>query len=100
MRATTNGGNGMVVSALRARANFGRLLDHVDGERRSLIIEKRGTPRAVLMSLQDYVRLAAPEHEILRIIGEEAEAKGTNRLTQRHIEREIKAARAQIKKRT
>src|ERR1700675_4345315 len=61
---TTTGKNGtIVVAALRARANFGKLLNRVEDERRSLIIEKRGTPRAVLMSIRDYVKLAAPEPE-------------------------------------
>jgi prevent-host-death family protein len=56
---TTTGKNGtIVVSALRARASFGKLLNRVEDERRSLIIEKRGTPRAVLMSILDYVKLA------------------------------------------
>ena len=41
----------IVVSALSARANFGKLLDRVSDERRSLVIEKRGTPKAVLLSL-------------------------------------------------
>jgi prevent-host-death family protein len=45
----------VVVSALNARANFGKLLDRVDQERGSLIIEKRGTPKAVLLSIRDYV---------------------------------------------
>jgi prevent-host-death family protein len=57
-----------VVSALRARANFGRLLRRVDDERRSLVIEKRGSPKAVLLSIRDYVKLAAPEPEVLRHI--------------------------------
>ncbi len=61
----------IVIAALKARASFGRLLDRVDTERRSIVIEKRGTPRAVLLSIQDYVRLAAPEPEVLRLtIGE------------------------------
>ena len=43
---TTTGKNGtIVVSALRARANFGKLLNRVEDERRPLIFEKRGTPR-------------------------------------------------------
>jgi prevent-host-death family protein len=92
----------MVVSALRARANFGKLLDHVEGgaegERRSLVIEKRGTPRAVLMSLRDYVKLAAPEPEVLRIIGDESERKGTGKLTPRQIDQAIRTVRAQKKK--
>src|SRR5208282_140565 len=96
----------MVVSALHARANFGKLLDHVEGGveggaeggRRSLVIEKRGTPRAVLLSLRDYVKLAAPEPEVLRIIGEESERKGTSKLTARQIDQAIKQSRAQHKK--
>ena len=67
----------IVVSALRARANFGKLLRRVEDERRSLVIEKRGTPRAVMLSIRDYVRLAAPEPGVLRVIGEESRRKGT-----------------------
>lgn len=57
-----------------ARANLGKLLSCVEKDRHSLIIEKRGTPRAVLLGLQDYVRLAAPEREVLRVLGEESGA--------------------------
>jgi len=96
---TTTGKNGtIVVSALRARANFGKLLNRVEDERQSLIIEKRGTPKAVLLSIRDYVKLAAPEPEVLRIIGEESERNGTNTLTSRQIDQIIKATRAQKKK--
>ncbi|MGA2905707.1 MAG: type II toxin-antitoxin system Phd/YefM family antitoxin, partial [Candidatus Korobacteraceae bacterium] len=66
----------VVVPALRARNNFGRLLRTVEDERRSLVIEKRGVPKAVLLSLRDYVRLAAPEPEILRILGEHSKRVG------------------------
>jgi len=94
------GKNGtLVVSALRARAHFGKLLQRVDDERRSLVIEKRGTPKAVLLSIRDYVRLAAPEPEVLRLIGEESERNGTSTLTPREIDRIIKAARSQKRKR-
>jgi prevent-host-death family protein len=97
---STSGKNGaLVVSALRARANFGRLLRQVDEERRSLIIEKRGSPRAVLLSIRDYVRLAAPEPEVLRAIGEESERSGTSSLTVRQIDRLIKSSRSQARKR-
>jgi hypothetical protein len=71
----------------------------VDGERRSLVIEKRGTPKAVLLSIRDYVKLAAPEPEVLRIIGEESERNGTNTLSSRQIDQIIKATRAEKKKR-
>jgi prevent-host-death family protein len=86
-------GSGIVISALQARTHFGKLLKRVEDEGRSLIIEKRGTPRAVLLSIRDYVRLSVPEPEVLRIVGAESKRKGTDRLTSKQIEQVIKAAR-------
>jgi prevent-host-death family protein len=85
--------DGIVVAALDARAHFGKLLQRVEEEGRSLVIEKRGSPRAVLLSIRDYVRLAVPEPELLRIIGQESRKKKTNQLSPREIDRVIKAAR-------
>ena len=89
----------IVVSALSARAGFGKLLRRVEDERRSLVIEKRGTPKAVLIGIRDYVRLAAPEPEVLRILGEESRRKGTDSLTSRQIDQVIKAVRSKQPKR-
>jgi hypothetical protein len=47
----------------------------------------------VLIGIRDYVRLAAPEPEVLKAIGEESRRKGTDKLTSRQIDRVIKAAR-------
>jgi prevent-host-death family protein len=86
-----------VVSVLDARAGLGRLLERVDTERRSLVIEKRGAPKAVLLSIRDYVKLAAPEPEVLKLLGEDSERKRTNLLTDGEINAVIKAARAKKK---
>ena len=100
MGTSRPGKNGsIIVSALRARANFGKLLRQVNDERRSLVIEKRGTPKAVLLSIRDYVRLAAPEPEVLRLIGEESERNGTDHLTVRQIDQIIKESRTHRTKR-
>jgi len=87
----------IMIPALRARSSFGKLLKRVERDGRGLVIEKRGTPRAILLSIRDYVRLAAPEPEVLRAIGEESRRKGTASLSSRQIERAIKAARGQKK---
>jgi prevent-host-death family protein len=97
--AKTNKNTGIVVSALHARTNFGDLLRRVENERRSLVIEKRGTPRAVLLSLRDYVRLSAPEPEVLRVIGRESETKGTDKLSSLQIDKIIRKTRARRTKR-
>ena len=91
--AKTAKNESIVVSALRARTNFGRLLQRVENEHRSLVIEKRGAPRAILLSIRDYVRLAAPEPEVLTIIGEESKAKGTDALSSHQIDNIVRAAR-------
>jgi prevent-host-death family protein len=88
----------IVVSALTARKGFGKLLRRVEDEQRSLVIEKRGTPRAVLLSIRDYVKLAAPEPEVLRAIGNESQRNGTDKLTSRQIDQIIKATRVQSRK--
>ena len=90
--------NSIVVSTLDARTNFGRLLTRVDVERRSLIIEKRGTPKAILLSIRDYVKLASPEPEVLKLIGEESERNRTSTLSSRQIDQIIKSTRAHKKK--
>lgn len=89
----------ILVSALSARSGFGKLLRRVEDEHRSLVIEKRGTPKAVLLGIRDYVRLAAPEPEVLRVVGEESKRKGTDKLTSRQIDQVIKASRAAKSKR-
>ena len=86
-------GTTKVVSALTARSHFGALLRRVETQRGSLVIEKRGTPRAILLSIRDYVRLAAPEPEVLRRIGEESRHNGTDQLTPAEIDQIIMQTR-------
>ena len=94
--ATNNGA--IVVSALRMRSHFGKLLSRVEDESRSLVIEKRGVPRAVLLSIRDYVKLAAPEPEVLAIIGQESERNGTSKISSRGIDQIIKSVRSRRSK--
>jgi hypothetical protein len=46
------------------------------------------------LSIRDYVKLAAPEPEVLRIIGEVSQRNGTDRMTSRQIDDVIQEARA------
>jgi prevent-host-death family protein len=84
----------IVVSALWARANFGKLLRRIDDQPGSLVIEKRGIPRAVILSIRDYVKLAAPEPEVLRLLGEESLRNRTSALNSREIDKIIRKARS------
>jgi hypothetical protein len=55
----------------RERRRLGFVCVPRDGWLRVNPIEKRGSPRAVLLSIRDYVRHAVPEPEVLRVIGKE-----------------------------
>lgn len=82
-----------VISALTARSQFGQILDEVEQQRRSFVIEKRGSPKAIILGIEDYIRLAAPEPDILKSLGQASIRRGTDKLTLRQIDRVIKAAR-------
>ena len=97
--ATTDKNGAIIISALSLRTNLGKILRRLDTESRSLVIEKRGTPTAVLLNIRDYVKLAAPEPEVLKIIGDEAKRNKTAALTSRQIDQIIKAARSEKKQR-
>ena len=100
MPTTTTSRDGAVaVSALSLRTNLDKILRRMDVERRSFVIEKRGTPTAVLLNIRDYVKLAASEPEVLKINGEEAKRNKTAALTPRQINQVIKTARSEKKKR-
>jgi hypothetical protein len=60
----------IVLSAIPARSNFAKLL-----------------------------RLAPPEPDVLKLIGEESQRKGTHKMTTREIDRVIKTSRMQKTKR-
>lgn len=84
-----------VISALEARSQFGQLLRRVDEEHRCFVIEKRGAPKAIILEIKGYIRLAAPEPEILRIIGERSKRNKTSKLSARRIEAIIRGARSE-----
>ena len=62
-------------------------------------LKESGTPTQVLRNIQAHVRRAAPEPEILRLIGEESQRNGTDKLCSREIDQLIKSTRARMQKR-
>lgn len=88
-----------IISALHVRTNLGKLLRQIEEEHCSFVIEKRGIPTAVLLSIRDYIRLGAPEPEVLKGLGQESQQNRTSNLTARQIDKIIKTTRAQRKRR-
>lgn len=88
-----------VVSAVEARTQFGQLLRRVTKNNERFVIDRRGEPQAIIMSLDDYVDEIAPEPDWLKKIGEASKRRGTDKLTMRAIDVDIAAVRRQMRMR-
>ena len=51
------------VTATQARVHFGELLQRVIRSKQAIVVERAGKPLAVILSMEEYERLAAPEEE-------------------------------------
>jgi prevent-host-death family protein len=82
-----------VISALTARTQLGQVLRRTAQKNERFIVERRGQPSVIIMSIKDYIDTVAPTPDWLKAIGQEAKKKGVNKLSMRQIDAEISAAR-------
>jgi prevent-host-death family protein len=78
-----------VVSALTARTQLGQILKRVSKNNERFLVERRGDPQVIIMSVKDYIATIAPTPDWLKEIGTEAKRKGLNKLSMRQIDAEI-----------
>jgi prevent-host-death family protein len=84
-----------IVPALTARTQFGQILRRVRENQERFVVDKRGEPQAVIMSLEEYLRNFARQPAAFAGIQREAKAKRLNVLPIREINLEIKRYRRQ-----
>lgn len=89
---------GNVISALTARTQLGQIMRRAAQKAERFVVDRRGEPQVLIMGIKDYIRTIAPPPEFLKEIWAESKRKGTDRLTMRQIEAEIKAARREQRK--
>ena len=82
-----------VVSALTARTQFGQIIRRVKEKNERFVVDRRGEPQGVIMSIKDYVDTIAPSPAWLKDIQAASTHRGTAKLTMRQIDAEIAAAR-------
>lgn len=87
-----------IVPALTARTQLGQILRRVRNDKEKFVVERRGEPQAVILNVEEYLRLFAKPTSAISAIRREAKAKGLDRLTLRDVNREIKLARRELKK--
>jgi len=62
-------------------------------ENTRFVVDRRGEPQVVIMSIKDFLRTIAPEKKALGIVRNAARTKGMNKFSMRDINREIRAYR-------
>ena len=61
------------------------------------VVDKRGEPQVIIMSIRDFIDTIAPAPEFLKSIWAESRRKGLNKMTMRQIDAEIAAARREMR---
>ncbi len=86
-----------VVSALTARTQFGQIMRRASSKNERFLVDRRGEPSVIIMSVHDYIATVAPEPEWLAKIRAQSVKNGTDKLTMGEINdivAEVRAARA------
>lgn len=86
-----------VISALTARTQFGQIMERATTKQERFVVDRRGQPSVVIISIDDYIENFAPAPDFLEKIWAASEQSGTDRLTMSDIDEEIAAYRREKK---
>ena len=85
------------IDAHVARTQFGQIMDRAVEKNERFVVERRGQPAVVIMSVQDFIRTAAPPPDWLEKAWRGAKRRGLDKLTSADIDAEIAAYRRKKK---
>jgi prevent-host-death family protein len=81
------------IDAHLARTQLGQIMDLATKNNERFIVDRHGEPAVVIMSVQDFIRTAAPPPDWLQKAWTGAKRRGLDRLTPDDIDAEIAAHR-------
>ena len=81
------------IDAHYARTQLGQIMDMASKNNDRFVVDRRGEPTVVIMSVQDFIRTAAPPPDWLQKAWAGAKRRGLDALTLDDIDAEIDAAR-------
>jgi prevent-host-death family protein len=87
-----------IVPALTARTQLGQILKRVRQNKERFVVDRRGVPQAVIMSVEEYLGNFTRPIPVLEEVRQAARAKGLDSLTMRAINQEIKRYRRERRK--
>ena len=87
-----------LIDALSARTHFGEVMTEVESKNSRFVVSRRGKPKMVLLSVDDYLQNILKKPAILAEIQSRAVFGGLDKMSEIEIEAEISAARVDRKK--
>lgn len=82
-----------VVSALTARTQLGAIMQRARENQERFIVDRRGEPQVVILSVEDYFRNVVKQPASLIRLQEEAKKRHLDKLSMNAIDREIRHLR-------
>jgi prevent-host-death family protein len=82
------------IDAHLARTQLGQIMDLAVKDNQRFVVDRRGEPAVVILSVGDYLRLATPVPDWLRDSWANARSNGLDRLSMKQIQDEIDRTRA------
>ena len=81
------------IDAHIARTQFGQIMDLAVKNNERFVVDRRGEPAVVIMSVQDFIRTVAPPPDWLTKAWSGARRRGLDKITLDEINSEIEAER-------
>ena len=66
-----------IISAVTARTQLGQILKRAEEGDERFLVDRRGAPSVIIMSVKDFIKHIAPTPAAYKAIREEAKRKGT-----------------------
>ena len=83
------------IDAHVARTQFGQIMDLAIRNNERFVVDRRGEPAVVIMSVQDFIRTAAPPPDWLQKAWAGAKRRGLDAMPLEEVNAEIEAARCE-----
>ena len=84
-----------IISAVTARTQLGQILKRAEESDERFLVDRRGEPTVIIMSIKDYIRSIAPAPSAYAATRQDVKRKGKTSISMREIDREIDAVRKQ-----
>lgn len=81
------------IEALEARVHFGAVMSEVEKTNTRFLVNRRGKPKMIMLSVNDYLKNVLKDDKLLTEIQLKARESGLAKITGKEIDTEIKAFR-------